>query len=163
MIERLMLILTMAAAFGSALVSCVCFGFNAFLTVEGGRGPAAVAAKAMGRVDGALRNAGFMSLFLGTAVASALLFAHGLFHLAQPAAAWLTGGGLAYLLGSFAVTVAVDARMRRAFPQIDLSDPQARPTWDAYLTRWKKWNLIRTAGALLAGAAFMSSMSRLAA
>jgi uncharacterized membrane protein len=70
----------------------------------------------------------------------------------QPGAALRLGGGLAYLLGAFLVTIVANVPRNDALAALDPGSVNAAAEWMRYLSEWTTWNHVRTAAALAAAA-----------
>ena len=99
-------------------------------------------------------NPVFLGVFLGTALASAVLAVTGLVSWSEPGAIWLLAGGLLYLAGTFAVTMAFDVPRNNVLAGLDPDGAEAAASWVRYVREWTAWNHVRTAAAVAAAAAF---------
>lgn len=105
----------------------------------------------------------FMALFLGMAPVSLVLAGYGVRNLGSPSGTYLALAGVAYLIGSFGVTIAFNVPMNNALAAMDLSLDATRQYWTStYLPRWTFWNSVRTvacglsSGLLLLGVLYMA-------
>lgn len=87
----------------------------------------------------------FMSLFLGLAPVSILVFGYSMVHLSGPEASLIALASAIYLIGCFGVTIAFNVPMNEALAGMDLSDDVTRDYWHrVYVPRWTLWNTVRT-------------------
>ena len=70
----------------------------------------------------------------------------------QPGAALRLGGGLAYLLGTFLVTIVANVPRNDALAALDPGSVNAAAEWMRYLSDWTTWNHVRTVAAVGAAA-----------
>lgn len=106
----------------------------------------------MNGINVAVQNPIFLVFFMGVPLllilASVLYWQAG--HL--PSLGLFTAAAIAYLVGTFGVTVAINVPMNNALADtaIPADIETARDIWNAYSNRWTPWNHIRTASASLA-------------
>jgi uncharacterized membrane protein len=145
----LLVVLGVVAAVGCGAIGGLLFAFSTCVMGALARQPAECGIRTMQAINVAILNPLFLSIFVGTAAASAALLA---VSLAQPAApaALMAAGALLYLLGVFGVTMTVNVPMNNALEALDGGSPEAARFWPGYVRRWTRWNHLRTACALLA-------------
>jgi uncharacterized membrane protein len=87
----------------------------------------------------------FMSLFLGLALVSILVFGCSMVHLSGPGASLIAPADVIYFIGCFGVTIAFNVPTNQALAGMDLSDDVTRDYWHrVYVPRWTLWNTVRT-------------------
>jgi len=109
---------------------------------------------AMQNINVTIQNPVFLGVFAGTAVLSAVLV---LLALLQPGgtATWcLVAGAVAYLVGTFGVTVVFNVPMNNALAQAQPSAAVAAVQWPAYVGRWVQWNHVRVVMGIVAALSF---------
>jgi uncharacterized membrane protein len=155
--------LTFLTALGCALVAGIFLAFSSFVMGALARinPPAGIAA--MQSINVVVLNPGFLGLFMGTALASAVLFAYALLHWQSPAALCLAAGGLCYALGTFGVTMVFNVPRNNALARMDPSAAEAAGFWRGYVAGWTMWNHVRTAAGLVAAALLVWALVRLQA
>ena len=95
----------------------------------------------------------FMVLFLGLVPISLFLVAYGLTSFDGTARALIVLAGMAYLIGSFGVTIRFNVPMNEALAGMELSSEVTRHYWTTtYLPRWTFWNTVRTVACGLSAA-----------
>jgi uncharacterized membrane protein len=150
-------ILLWFCALGCALLGGVYFAFSAFIMRalrEAGM-PGVIAMNAINRV---ILKSGFMPLFLGTTLASAVLAVIGLLRLHAPGSWPLIAGGLLYVAGMFGVTMLCNVPLNNALQAVTTESRTGMAIWNDYLRRWTLWNHLRTASCLAAAALFMLAL-----
>lgn len=144
------LILVIAAALGSALVGGIFFAFSNFVMPALARVPATAGMQAMQSVNVVVLNRGFLALFAGTALLFVGLMILSLLQWTSPHGPYLMGAAVAYLVGTWGVTIAgnvpLNDRLARQVP----GEPEAEQQWTHYLERWTRLNTQRTGAAILA-------------
>lgn len=149
MLDDLLEWLALAAAIGSGLVAGIFLGFSNFIMAALGRLPAPRGAAAMQQINIVVLNPAFLSLFVGTAIAGIAVAVLAIQTRGAGEAALLAGGGLAYAVGTFGVTMRANVPRNNALAALDPESEQAALVWKAYLREWTFWNSVRTwAGAL---------------
>lgn len=144
-----MTVLGLASLLGAALMAGTFYAFSVFVMKALGRIPAPEGMAAMQSINVVVLNGWFLSVFMGTAVLSVLLVALSLMH-GGPGSTWMLGGGLAYGLGTFVVTIAFNVPLNEALAQAPADHIESRNLWEQYLDRWTKWNHLRSACAVMA-------------
>ena len=144
------------ALLGSALVGGIFFAFSSFVMKALSRVPASAGIAAMQSINVVVLNRSFLGLFMGTAVISALVAALAVIDWRTPSALFFLAGALAYIVGTFLVTVLGNVPLNNRLADVSASDPASVSVWEHYLERWTRLNTIRTAAA--AGAALLLTL-----
>ena len=139
-------ILTIAVALGAALIAGTFFAFSNFVMPALARLPAPGGIAAMQSVDVTVMNPKFLSIFTGTAVLGAVLVILVFFG----GSLWAAAGAIVYIVGTFAVTMALNVPMNNRLNGFAPESPDGAAYWQTYLRDWVMWNTIRAAAALLA-------------
>lgn len=153
--ELVLTALTWLSALGSALIAGVFFAFSTFVMAAFGRRPAAESIAAMQEINVVVVRSGFMAVFLGTAVTSALLALFALLRWDDPRAIWWLAGAALYVLGTFVLTIVRNVPLNDRLAAVDPASPEGAGVWKLYLADWTWWNTVRTAASLAATAAFI--------
>ena len=153
--ELVLTALTWLSALGSALIAGVFFAFSTFVMAAFGRRPAAESIAAMQEINVVVVRSGFMAVFLGTAVTSALLALFALLRWDDPRAIWWLAGAALYVLGTFVLTIVRNVPLNDRLAAVDPASPEGADVWKLYLSDWTWWNTVRTAASLAATAAFI--------
>ena len=140
---------TLATAVACALIGGVFFAFSSFVMAALGRLPAPHGVAAMQSINVTVINPLFMGLLFGAALACI-----GLVVAALLGDDWETGlvaGGAAlYLVGTIGVTMAGNVPLNDRLEAVEPESPEAARVWSEFLTRWTRWNKVRTVAALAA-------------
>jgi uncharacterized membrane protein len=142
--------LTFLAALGCALVAGIFLAFSSFVmkALAGISPPAGIAA--MQAINGVVINPGFLGLFMGTALACAVLLVDAVMHWQAAGALCLVAGSIFYIVGTFGVTMAFNVPRNNALARLDPASPEAAGFWRGYVAGWTMWNHVRTMAALVA-------------
>jgi uncharacterized membrane protein len=151
-VDRSLLVLTLLTALGSGLIGGLFFAFSISVMKALARLPSAQGIAAMQSINIAIINPLFLSVFLGTAVGSALVIIGSLLHWHYPGSVYLIVGGSLYLVGSLLVTGVFNVPKNETLAAVAPTHPDAARLWTDYLSAWTAWNHVRTVGALLATA-----------
>lgn len=139
-------ILTLVVALGAAVIGGMFFAFsNTIMPALAMQSPPA-GVRAMQAIDVTVLNGGFLSIFMGTAVLGAVLVVLLFFGGSILAAA----GAIAYIVGTFGVTMALNVPMNERLRVLSPESAEAAAYWQTYLKDWVFWNSVRTAAAILA-------------
>ena len=150
MIDRMLFALTLFSALGCGLVAGIFFAFSTFVMKALARVPSAQGIAAMQSINITVINPWFMAVFLGTAAACALVAAYSLLRWSEAGAAYLLSGSLAYLIGTFLVTIVFNVPRNNALAAVDPASANGARLWASYIISWTAWNHVRTAAALAA-------------
>ncbi|MGQ0721513.1 MAG: anthrone oxygenase family protein [Candidatus Eiseniibacteriota bacterium] len=150
---------TLALAFclGAGTVGGVFFAFSTFVMKALSRLPAAAGVTAMQRINVVVLNPLFLGAFVGTAALAAACVVASLRPWHEPRSLLLLAGGVLYLGGSFALTIAFHVPRNDALAKLDADSAEAAARWARYLREWTAGNHVRTAASL--GAALCSALS----
>ncbi len=156
--KELMDILTFTAVLGSGLVAGIFFAFSTFVMRALGQLPENQGIAAMKAINVTVLNPWFFLAFFGTgAVCLPVAF------LAWGSAAgthrvYLLAGCALYLLGCLLVTVAFNVPLNNRLASVELDSSGAEGLWANYLSRWTRWNHVRTAASLAAAGLFAMAL-----
>jgi uncharacterized membrane protein len=151
---RMMFILTLAAALGSGLMAGLFFAFSTSVMSGLGRIPVPHGIAAMQSINVTIINPIFLSVFLGTALLSALLIVGAIFGWV-PNPGWVVTGALLYIVGVTGITMFINVPMNNALAAVGADTAAGAELWARYLERWTFWNHIRTLAPLAGLAAFI--------
>ncbi len=151
--------LIFAAALGCGLIAGTFFAFSAFVMAALGRLPPDHGVAAMQSINIAVLNPWFLTAFMGTAAACAVLVGASVYRWEEPGAVYLLTGGLFYLVGTFLVTIVFNVPLNDALAAVTPGGAEASRLWTRYLTDWTAWNHARTAASLAALAAFIAALA----
>jgi len=154
---RLMFVVTLAAALGSGLMAGLFFAFSTSVMSALGRVPAPHGIAAMQSINVTIINPVFLSVFLGTALLSALLIVGAIFGwTANPG--WVITGALLYIVGVIGITMFINVPMNDALAAAGPDTAAGAELWARYLDRWTFWNHVRTLAPLAGLAAFILAL-----
>jgi uncharacterized membrane protein len=142
--------LVLACCFGAGTVGGVFFAFSTFVMRALAQLPVPAGIAAMQRINVVVLNPLFLGAFIGTAVLSLACVVASFLSWQSPRSPLLLAGGLLYLGGSFAVTVAFHIPRNEALAKLDPGSAEASAYWTRYLREWTLGNHVRTAAALAA-------------
>jgi uncharacterized membrane protein len=152
--------LTFLTALGCALVAGIFLAFSSFVMGALARISPPSGIAAMQAINVVVLNPLFLGLFMGTALACAVLFVYAVMHWQIPAALYLAAGSLCYVLGTFGITMAFNVPRNNALAQIEPSSAEAAGFWRGYVSSWTMWNHVRTFAALAAAALLVWALIR---
>jgi uncharacterized membrane protein len=159
MLDGLLFALTLISALGCGLVAGVFFAFSAFVMKALARLPAAQGIAAMQAINVAAVTPAFMGTLFGTAALCAALMVVALSSWGEAGAAWLLVGGLLYLVGAIAVTMAFNVPRNNALAAIAPESAEGANLWARYVVEWTACNHLRAAACLAAAASLTVALS----
>jgi len=142
--------LVVLAALGSGLIAGAFFAFSSFVMAALARLPAAQGIAAMQKINVVVINPIFLSVFLGTAALSVATLVWSLTGLGTAAGVYLLIASLAYLIGTFGVTMRLNVPLNDRLAAVGADTAEGEKVWAHYLVQWTKWNHLRTVAALIA-------------
>ena len=158
MIDGFLFVLVLATALGCGLVAGSLFAFSSFVMKALARVPEPQGIVAMQSINVTAVMPGFMSAFVGSAIASAALVVASIFTWDESYAPYLLAGGVCHLVGTFGVTVGYHVPRNNALETIDPTQPGAIEHWRHYVSTWTTANHVRVAAALGAATLFTLAM-----
>lgn len=149
-------VMLFAGAVSAALVAGIFYAFSSFVMPALGRVPDEQGRGAMNAINVAVYTPSFMTLFIGTALLSAVLAVWSLFSIENLPSQLVLGGSLLYVLGCFGVTIAFNVPLNRRLAEADAGSGDA--LWRRFLHEWTIWNTVRTIAAGLGSALFILAL-----
>jgi uncharacterized membrane protein len=154
MIDGFLFVLVLATALGCGLVAGSLFAFSSFVMKALARVPEPQGIVAMQSINVTAVMPGFMSAFVGSAVACAALTVTSIVRWDEPYGPYLLAGSLCYLVGTFGLTLGYHVPRNNALDTIDPTRPGAGEHWRHYVSTWTTGNHVRVAAALGAATLF---------
>lgn len=153
-----MIFVTIACVLGAGLIAGVFLAFSSFVMRALASVPPREGLAAMQAINVTVINPLFLSVFIGTAIASLATAAYALFHWQESGSTLLLSAGIAYVVGCFLVTIAFNVPMNDALALLDRDRPESQSQWAEYLRRWTFWNHVRTVASLVSAGLFAASL-----
>lgn len=144
----------LVAAIGSFMIAGIFYAFSTFIMQALGRVPVPEGIRAMQTINIVIINPLFLGIFMGTALLLLVIAVAAGMNLGQPGAVLILAGTVLYVLGCFAVTMALNVPLNNALAAADPASAEGAAIWARYLRDWVFWNHVRTAAAL-AGAVLL--------
>jgi uncharacterized membrane protein len=142
--DALLPLLRIATALACGLMGGLFFIFSNTVMGALGRIQPAEGIAAMQSINRVILNPLFLTIFLATPAACALVVLSSLWRWSEPGAAWLIAGSVLYIAGTFLVTIAFNVPMNNALDAVHPTTAEAGALWTRYLADWTAWNHIRT-------------------
>jgi uncharacterized membrane protein len=137
---------------GAGLVGGVFFAFSTFVMKALEELPPSQGVHAMQRINIVVLNPAFLGAFTGSALLSVIAIAAGFFAWESPRSAWLVAAGLAYLAGTFLVTIRMNVPLNNRLANLLPESTAAATFWPQYVREWTRWNHVRTLAAIVSAA-----------
>lgn len=162
-LQHVLVPITGAAALGCGIMAGLLFAFSAFVMRALERIPVPEGIRAMQAINVTIVTPLFLTVFLGTALASILLAVVAWAPAVAPAARYLLlSASLLYLVGVIGVTAVFNVPLNDALAGKNPDSAEAARFWLGYVATWTAWNHVRTAAALGSTGAFMFALRALA-
>jgi uncharacterized membrane protein len=160
MTNNLIFALTGLAALGSGIISGVFFAFSTFVMTALRRISPPAGMAAMQQINVAVFNPWFGGVFFLTPLACLGLGLAALFGWGDLDRRALLAGSLAYLVGSFGVTMAFNIPRNEALAKVESDSPAGPAAWARFAPSWTSWNHVRTVASLAAAVLFVIALSK---
>jgi uncharacterized membrane protein len=145
--------LRIATALACGLMGGLFFVFSNTVMAALGRIQPAEGIAAMQSINRVIQNPLFLAIFLATPAACAAIALSSLLRWSEPGAAWFIAGSVAYIVGTFLVTMLANVPMNNALDAVNPATAEAGVLWTRYLSNWTAWNHVRAITSLAAAAA----------
>ena len=136
--------LTVVATVASAVLTGVLFAFSTSVMPALASRPAPEAMAAMQAMNRTILNPFFGVVFGGSALLCGVVAASAPFTGDADGAGWRLAGGLLYVVGVTIETTAINVPMNDRLDAADPGTPEGHAVWAGFLTRWTRWNHVRT-------------------
>ncbi|MFD0682548.1 MULTISPECIES: anthrone oxygenase family protein [unclassified Paenibacillus] len=161
MSDRMLSSLTFFSALGSGLIAGIFFAFSVFVMAALARLPAAQGIAAMQSINVVILNTVFIVVFIGTALACAVLAITSFFRWGEAGSIYLLAGSLIYLIGSFLVTLVFNVPLNDALAAVDPISTKGADVWTQYNVSWVAWNHVRTIATVASLISFVMAFRQL--
>lgn len=149
--------LTLATALGAAVMGGVFYGFSVLVMKGLAKVPAPEAIRVMQSINRSALTPAFMSVFMGTTLASAALLVWSFVSWDGAYSGYVVAGSALYLVGSFTLTAGYHVPRNEA---LDKADPaQAQVLWQSYLPDWTRMNHVRGLASAAAGGLLIAALA----
>jgi uncharacterized membrane protein len=153
MSPRAMMVVTVGAALGSGVMGGAFFAFSSFVMGALGKLAPPEGIRAMQSINVVVINPVFLGVFVCTALVCGVLAVLSLKSWSDPGSALRLAGCVAYVVGTFGVTMLFNVPRNDALDALAADTADAAAYWARYLGEWTWWNHVRTvagvAGSLL--------------
>ncbi|HYI93760.1 MAG TPA: anthrone oxygenase family protein [Bryobacteraceae bacterium] len=153
-------ILSLICAIGCGMVAGVFFAFSTSVMKALAKLPAEHGIAAMQGINALIINPLFLGIFLGTAIACALMLLACLLRYELPGRLMAVSAAAVYIVGSFLVTMLFNVPRNNMLARLIPTSSEAATVWKEYVAGWTAWNHVRTFAALAAAVLFMLATFR---
>ena len=154
-----MTIAIFAAIVGSAMIGGIFFAFSNFIMKALQRVPSPEGMLAMQTINVTVLNRGFLGVFMGTALICLILAVIAVAEWEMARSPYLLGGAVAYIGGTWFVTVLGNVPLNNKLAGADREDPESMKVWAHYLERWTTLNSHRAGAAVCASTLFFIGLT----
>jgi uncharacterized membrane protein len=159
MLEQVVTVLLWFCAIGSGLVAGLFFAFSTFIMPALAAIAPSHGISAMQSINSTILRSLFMPLFLGTTLASGILVVAAVLQWGQPGIVPTASGAVIYILGMFICTILFNVPLNNQLAAVSAQSSEALPVWSKYLSRWTRWNHVRTVASTIASGLFIAALS----
>jgi uncharacterized membrane protein len=152
--STLVTVAVVAAIVGSALIGGIFFAFSNFIMKALAQVPSSQGVSAMQSINVTVLNRWFLGAFMGTALVCLFLAVIAIADCRMAPSPYLLGGAVAYVAGTWLVTVGGNVPLNHRLAELAPDDPASSDLWDHYLDRWTTLNSRRAGSALCAAVLF---------
>ncbi|ABR61039.1 DUF1772 domain-containing protein [Sinorhizobium medicae] len=152
-------VLAFAAVIGSGLMAGLFFVFSVCIMQALSRLPPEQGVAVMNAINVVIQNPLFLIAFMGTALLGLVLLVMAVIWGGQ-GSYFLAAGGLVYLIGTLAVTIAVNVPLNEALAAAPAGQGATELWQQRYLTEWVRWNHVRSFASTAALALFVLGFAR---
>ncbi len=138
-------------AIGCGLMAGIYFAFSVFIMSALQQAGQVSGIAAMNAINRLITRSLFMPLFLGTTLASVVL-------VVLDPTGFLTAVCVTYVVGMFICTLAFNVPLNNALAAVDASSDDARSVWAEYLSKWTRWNHVRTGTSTVTAALYVTEL-----
>lgn len=146
-------------ALACALMGGVFFAFSSFIMPALSRISIEEGIHAMQRINVDVYHWTFMSAFFLTPIACIITAVLTFRSASTDAAIYAVIGCAAYVLGNFVVTAAGNVPLNNALAAVDVNTSEAARDWSQYISRWTRWNHVRTVASMFAAGSFVVALT----
>ncbi len=150
--------LTIFALLGSGLVAGTFFAFSTFIMPALADRNTDQALPVMQEINVVVLRSPFIAIFIGTAIASLILFAYALYDLRTTGSYFILSASATYLVLVFGITAAFNVPLNNKLASVESGEMMSEAAWKDYLDAWTRWNHVRTIGGIVSTLLFASSM-----
>ena len=152
--KELLDFLTVASVLGSGLVAGIFFAFSTFVMRALAQLPHEQGIAAMQAVNVTVLNPCFFGAFFGTGAVCLPVAILAFGSAAETQRTCLLVACALYLVGSIFVTMAFNVPLNHQLASTALESTEAERVWAHYLSRWTRWNHVRTGASAVAAVLF---------
>lgn len=157
-VDDLAFVLAFFTSIACGLMGGLFFAFSNFVMQALERLAPEAGISAMQAINRTVLNRIFLTTFLGTTAACALLTLYAFVHWEVPGTFFLLIGSLLYLIGNFGVTLVCNVPRNNVLAKLDASSLESLAYWRTYQEEWTRCNHVRTGTALGASALLMTGL-----
>jgi len=155
MSDRIVQIVTLAAALGAGIMGGLFFIFSNTIMASFAKLTPAQGIAAMNSINVTILNGTFLSIFMGTALLCVALIVGWFLGWIPSGSLFTLAAALVYLVGIIGVTIIFNVPMNDTLATMQPDSTQGVELWQDYLTRWTMWNHVRTVAGIMSSGLFI--------
>lgn len=151
----ILFVLIILCAVGSGLNAGLFFIFSNTIMSAFGQIKPHEGIAAMQSINRVILNPVFFSIFIGTAILSALSIILLIWNWENPGSFYVLLGAIIYIVGCLVVTILFNVPRNEALDKEAPESKEAAELWKKYLVEWTMWNHVRTVACILSLVSFL--------
>jgi len=146
------------AILSGGIVSGIFFAFSDFIMKSFASISETSAIDAMTEINRRVYRSIFIIGIWAVALLGALLIYAGMYHTEPAVSFWLIAGGSIYIIGVVAVSFLFNIPMNHKLQSLGSNNPNSSDYWKRYLTKWTRWNHVRSGSAVISTACYLVAL-----
>lgn len=151
--------LTLATALGCTVIGGVFYGFSVLVMRSLAAVPPAEGIRAMQAVNRNAETPRFLSVFMGTSLASLVLGVWSAVSYDSDYSGYVLAGSAVYFFGAFLLTIGYHVPRNIGLDKARAGTPEAEAFWSRYLREWTRMNHVRGLAAIIAGGLLIAGLA----
>jgi uncharacterized membrane protein len=150
--------LAVGTTIGVGLMAGLFFTFSVVIMQSLDSLPGTQGMHAMQVINDKIVNPVFLTVFVGTTVATAVLGGLAIFRMDGAAKWWVLAGAVLYLVGAFLLTGAYHIPRNDHLNTIDVNSADAAKEWATFVKEWVPMNHVRTLASMASLGSFVMAL-----
>lgn len=150
--------LTVGTTVGAGLMAGLFFAFSVVIMQSLEGLPGTQGMHGMQLINDKIQNPVFLTVFMGTGLAAAVLGGLAIFRIDGPEKWWILAGAVLYLVGVVMLTGGYHIPRNDHLMTIDVNSPGAAKEWADFIKEWVPMNHVRTLAAIGSFGSFVMAL-----
>jgi uncharacterized membrane protein len=150
--------LAVATTVGTGLMAGLFFAFSVVFMQSLDSLPGTQGMHAMQIINDKIQNPVFLTVFVGTTLATVVMGGLAIFKLDGTARWWVLAGAVLYLVGVFLLTGGYHIPRNDHLATVDVNSADAAKEWATYIKEWVPMNHVRTLASIASFGSFVMAL-----